>query len=234
MMARLGTQGIKVLEALAEGHPFRRSGDGWQWRTVRAPESVVGELARAALVREDTEALVLTAAGRARATRARAAPRPTRLLAERPLAEASPSASRPAPARRSVTVNLVESPLGWLRARGLIDQRQFDAGERLRGDWTIAGLGPRVTMRWDAAPIGSGRRGGDAPLDPTLAGIAAKSRFEGAIAAAGKGLSDVLWRVVCGGEGLEAAEAALGWPKRAGKLVLLMALDRVADYYGIS
>ncbi len=201
---------------------------------LRAPASVVGELARAALVREDKQALVLTVAGRARATRGRGTARPPRLLAERPLTEPAGTPDRPARARRSVTVNLVESPLGWLRARGLIDQRQFDAGERLRGDWTMAGLGPRVTMRWDAAPIGSGRHGPDAPLDPTLAGIAAKRRFEGAIATAGKGLGDILWRVVCGGEGLEAAEAAFGWPKRAGKLVLLMALDRVADYYGIS
>ena len=155
--------------------------------------------------------------------------RPTRLLTERSLPD--PAARPGRAARRSVTVNLMESPLGWLKARGLIDQRQFDAGERLRGDWTIAGLGPRVTMRWDAGPTARGARGADTPLDPTLAGIAAKQRFEGATAAAGKGLEDVLWRVVCQGEGIEAAEAALGWPKRAGKLVLLMALDRVADYY---
>ncbi|MEO8724228.1 MAG: DUF6456 domain-containing protein, partial [Sphingobium sp.] len=43
--------------------------------------------------------------------------------------------------------------------------------------------------------------------------------------------SDILWRVVCAGEGLSAAEQALGWPTRAGKLVLTLALDRVADYY---
>ena len=167
------------------------------------------------------------------------AQRPARLLGERslpdPAAPRTPGrGARPVKPRRSVTVNLLESPLGWLRARGLIDQRQFDAGERLRGDWTIAGLGPRVTMRWDAGPTARGKRGRDTPLDPTLAGIAAKRRFEGAIAAAGRGLEDVLWRVVCNGEGLEAAETGLGWPKRAGKLVLLMALDRVADYYKIA
>jgi hypothetical protein len=132
-----------------------------------------------------------------------------------------------------VTVNLLESPLGWLHARGLVSQRQYDAGERLRGDFTMAGLGPRVTMRWDAAPVASRRAAVDAPLDPTLAGIAAKRRFDGAIAAAGTGMGDILWRVVCSGDGLEAAEKALGWPRRAGKLVLLMALDRVADYYGL-
>jgi len=36
---------------------------------------------------------------------------------------------------RSVTVNMAESPLGWLFARGHLTQRQFDAGERLRLDW---------------------------------------------------------------------------------------------------
>jgi hypothetical protein len=29
------------------------------------------------------------------------------------------------------------------------------------------------------------------------------------------------------------AESALGWPARAGKLVLGIALDRIADYYRI-
>jgi hypothetical protein len=29
------------------------------------------------------------------------------------------------------------------------------------------------------------------------------------------------------------AETALGWPARAGKLVLTLALDRVSDYYRI-
>ena len=58
-----------------------------------------------------------------------------------------------------------------------------------------------------------------------------RERFHAAVAAAGPGLSDILWRVVCAGEGMRDAETALGWPARAGKLVLTMALDRVADYY---
>eukprot|EP01037_Dinobryon_pediforme_P025986 gene25985-28347_t len=46
-------------------------------------------------------------------------------------------------ARRSVTVNQAESPLGWLRARGLVDARQFEAGERLRGDYEMAAIAAR-------------------------------------------------------------------------------------------
>ena len=88
-------------------------------------------------------------------------------------------------------------------------------------------------MSWDSAPMSS-NRGGWAPA-PDLVGtqIDAKRRFEAAVASAGPGLSDILWRVVCAGEGMRDAESALGWPARAGKLVLTFALDRVADYYRI-
>lgn len=129
---------------------------------------------------------------------------------------------------RSVTVNAAESPLGWLCTRGLVDARQYEAGERLRGDYETASLGPRVTMRWDGAPIGSGN--GEI-LDPTLAQIAAKRRFDEALAALGGGLKDVAWRVICACEGLPAAEKGLGWPARSGRLVLTLALDRLADHY---
>jgi hypothetical protein len=136
--------------------------------------------------------------------------------------------------RRTVTVNLAESPLSWLRARGHVDARQYEAGERLRADYETASLGPRVTMRWDAGPRAARRQGPGEPIDPTLAQIAAKRRFDAAIAAAGPGLADILWRVVCAGEGLVASERALGWPARAGKLVLGLALDRVASHYGLA
>jgi len=138
-----------------------------------------------------------------------------------------------APARRSVTVNLAESPLGWLFARGLVSQRQFDAGERLRADWERAQLAPRVTMAWDSAPVAHGRGGSASAPDLNGAQIDAKCRFHGAVDAAGPGLADILWRIVCAGEGMREAETALGWPVRAGKLVLTLALDRVADYYRI-
>lgn len=159
-----------------------------------------------------------------------------RLMVERAIddEEAPKAKSRRGRPARSVTVNLAESPLGWLHSRGLVTRRQFDAGERLRSDWERAQLSARVTMSWDAAPV-SGRRGG-AGVNVDLAGsqIDAKRGFHAPIDAAGTGLADILWRVVCSGEGMREAETALGWPARAGKLVLTLALDRVADYYRIS
>lgn len=135
---------------------------------------------------------------------------------------------------RSVRVNLAESPLGWLRARGLVSERQLAAGEALRQDYERAALAQRVVMRWDASPPEKGRSGGNQHGASTLAQIDARERFHSAIAMAGPGLADILWRVVCAGESVPMAEDALGWPTRSGRLVLLLALDRVADYYRIN
>lgn len=132
--------------------------------------------------------------------------------------------------QRGVTVNLAESPLAWLAARGLLSVAQLEAGERLRADYEAAQLGARVTMRSDATPAGV--RGGGAP-EPGLGAIAAKRRFDAALAGVGPGLGDILWRVVCAGESVPGAEKALGWPARAGRLVLGMALDRLAAHYGL-
>lgn len=149
----------------------------------------------------------------------------------RPSRAASPAAARGRASGRSVTVNLAESPLGWLRARGHVSGRQFDAGEQLRADWERAQLAPSVTMRWDATP--AGRNAFDSALGPTEAQVAARRRFDAAVATVGPGLSEILWRVVCAGEGMRDAEQALGWPARAGKLVLCLALDRLSDHYGM-
>lgn len=155
-----------------------------------------------------------------------------RELAERELTIEGPKRNgRARTRRRSVTVNVGESPLTWLHSRGHIDDRLLDAGERLRADYERAQLGANVTMRWE--PVKIAGQGGMQSLSPTERQIAAKDRFDGAIKEAGRGLSDILWRVVCAGEGLPDAEKALEWPARSGKLVLKLALDRVADFYRI-
>lgn len=127
---------------------------------------------------------------------------------------------------RRVTVNRRESPLAWLAARQLVTARQNEAGERLHGDYERAAISPAVTMQWRARVDGGGER-----VEPGMAQLAAKRRFDAAIAAVGPGLSDVLWRVVCAGESLPDSERALGWPTRSGRLVLTLALDRLADHY---
>ena len=155
-----------------------------------------------------------------------------RKLVERELTEEGPRRRGGAnKRRRSVTVNVAESPLSWLHAHGHLDDRLYDAGERLRANYERAQLGANVTMRWDPVRVkGSGERG----LNQTERQVAARSRFDGALREAGRGLEDILWRVVCAGETLPVAEKALAWPARSGKLVLKLALDRVADFYRIT
>ncbi|MGE4304404.1 MAG: DUF6456 domain-containing protein [Novosphingobium sp.] len=151
-----------------------------------------------------------------------------RELVERELTSEGPARRRPRKGRRSATVNVAESPLTWLHARGHLTDRQLAAGEQLRADWERAALAPRVTMRWDPVRVSGGP---DADLSPAERQVAARARFDGAISEAGPGLSDILWRVACAGEGVPVAEQALGWPVRSGKLVLGLALDRVATFY---
>jgi hypothetical protein len=137
-------------------------------------------------------------------------------------------------AARSRPVNLAESPLGWLHSRGHVTTRQYEAGERLRWDWERAQLDPQVTMRWDAAPIRRGRGGRGVAPDPRSSQLDARTRFVAAVDSVGPGLADIVWRIICAGEGMRQAETALGWPARAGKLVLGLALDRIADHYRIA
>jgi len=133
---------------------------------------------------------------------------------------------------QTVTVDEGESVLARLKQRGLIDAVQFDAGEKFRRDFTLAQLMPRLGVDLTAPMIG-GRRGQAAPASMTDTVLAAKQRFARAMQAAGPGLSDLLFDVCCHLRGLEDAERAFGWPNRSGRVVLRIALDRLADHYGL-
>lgn len=157
-----------------------------------------------------------------------------RELVERELTPEGPRRGRGikgARAGRTVTVNLAESPLVWLHARGHLCDRLLDAGEKLRADYERSALPASITMRWDSVQV---KTTGERGLAASERQIVARQRFDGAIKAAGKGLEDILWRVVCAGEALPDAEKTLGWPARSGKLVLKIALERVAEYYRIT
>ena len=142
--------------------------------------------------------------------------------------------------RHHVMVNAAETPLGWLRNRkgpdgkALISAAEFEAGERLRADFTKAGLTAKVTADWSLAPGTAPKgRGGANTLEITDMALAARQRFAKALDSVGPGLSDVLVEVCCQLHGLEEAEKGLGWPKRAAKVVLKIALGRLADHYGL-
>ena len=151
------------------------------------------------------------------------------------------SAPAPGDACRALCPGERESPLLWLRSRKdrngrpLIDAAQFEAGERLRADYSFAQCGPRITASWSClAPPNRGRRGAPANgADLRDAVLDAKERVRGALMAVGPEISGVLVDICCELKGLEEAEKENGWPQRAGKVVLQIALTRLAKHYGL-
>ena len=154
------------------------------------------------------------------------------ILVERALT-ANGTACGATASQRTVTVNLSESALSWLHARGHLSDRQMLAGETLRRDYETAALGSHVTMSWENIPLSRQKRGVPTGLNRTKRMIQAKSRFDGAISALGPDLSDIAWRVICIGESVPAAEREMSWRVRSGKLVLKIAIDRLAIFYRI-
>jgi hypothetical protein len=141
--------------------------------------------------------------------------------------------------KRPAIVNNAESPLAWLASRKdksgapLLAAFQFEAGERLRADYHFAGLTARVTASWNPAAgcSGNGASNDAAALADNV--LAARQRVVRAIAAVGPELSGVLVDVCCHLKGLEEAEKTEGWPQRSGKVILQIALTRLARHYGL-
>jgi hypothetical protein len=139
-----------------------------------------------------------------------------------------------------VAVDDCESPLGWLArrkgrdGRPMIEPTQYQAGERLRADFTRGQLMPRVTSNWSAA-ISDGRRmPGSAEVTYTEAVTAARQRVRLALEKVGPEFAGLLLDVCCFLKGLEDIERERAWPPRSAKVVLQLALGRLARHYGLS
>lgn len=136
-----------------------------------------------------------------------------------------------------VTIDDSESPLAWLArrkgrdGRALISAEQFVAGERLRADFTRGNLTPRITSNWGAP---TGRAGGGGAGEMTDLVVAARQRVQLALEACGPEFSGILLDVCCFLRGLEDVERERGWPSRSAKVVLQLALDRLARHYGLA
>lgn len=134
----------------------------------------------------------------------------------------------------TVRRNLGESPIAWLSrrrdgaGRPWLTPVEAAAAERLREEFESLGTLGRTTMRWDLTPRVSGGRPGLAPAERDHA---TRQRIARALAEVGPGLREILERVCLMGSALEQAEAALNLPRRAGKTVLKLALQRLARHY---
>lgn len=138
---------------------------------------------------------------------------------------------------RRLRYNLAESPVALLGRRRDRDGKPFlepelvAAAERLREDFELAQMGPRVAQNWDRFLTG-GDRGGFQPDSGLGEGpSSARSRVAAALRDLGPGLGDVALRCCCFLEGLEVAEKRMGWAARSGKIVLRIALMRLRRHY---
>ncbi|MBK4217800.1 helix-turn-helix domain-containing protein [Paracoccus caeni] len=138
--------------------------------------------------------------------------------------------------RRTMRVNIAESPLLLLSRRRDSSGQTFltpgmvTAGERLREDFELAQMGPRVTQNWDGF-LTSGidkRRAGDGIH---VGSDSARDRVAAALRDLGPGMGDIVLRVCCFLEGIEQTERRLGWSARSGKIVLRLALMRLERFY---
>ncbi len=154
-----------------------------------------------------------------------------RVWDERPVME--PGAENP----RRMRYNLAESPFAALARRRDKDGKLFlepdlvAAGERLREDFELAQMGPRVAQNWDRFLTG-GDRGAFQPDGGMSEGPGrARARVAGALRDLGPGLGDMVLRCCCFLEGLEVAEKRMGWSARSGKIVLRIVLLRLNRHY---
>lgn len=219
---------VRLLERLAEGGQPRG-----------LPADVLSVCLRAGLIaRSADDLLAMTDLGRASLARLQSATAdigPFRAqhlqLAEREVM------LEDGPAR--VIVNDNESPLAWLArrkgrdGRTMIDSVQFAAGERLRADFTRGQLSPRVTSNW-SSPTARGDTAGGGAGEMTDVIVASRQRVRQAIEGVGPEFSGVLLDVCCFLHGLEDVERERGWPARSAKVVLQLALDRLARHYGFA
>lgn len=135
-----------------------------------------------------------------------------------------------------------ESPVSILARRRDPEGRPFlapdlvAAAEQLREDYEVAQVEPaHGAGQGQGAGQGSAQgAGGPEALDRVLAGRLRPrppARLEAALADLGPGLGDVALRCCCWQEGVETAEQKLGWSARSGKIVLRIALERLARHY---
>lgn len=138
--------------------------------------------------------------------------------------------------RERYRANIGDTAIGWLAGRkdrdgkAYIEPEMLEAALRFQKDCELGGFG-RIATSDPAAPPSDRRRRLPAEFEPGDHNLDARKRIGEVMQSLGPVLSDLLIRTCCFGHGLEQIEVANSWPRRSGKLVLQIALERLVDHY---
>lgn len=114
---------------------------------------------------------------------------------------------------------------------------QAEAAQRLEADFLAAQMVPRTTSNWDRLGSGVVDAGSRHPsglgVEVSHRTASAQDRVRRALTDAGPEFAGLLLDLCCFDEGIEIVERKRGWPQRTAKVVLGLALDRLARHYGI-
>jgi DNA-directed RNA polymerase specialized sigma24 family protein len=106
------------------------------------------------------------------------------------------------------------------------------AAFRFHETYEIARLGGAITHDWERLKVGRINGSGPAlPAGRATRRLEAEESLAAAIRALGPDLTETVILSVCHEEGMEEIESRLGYPARSGKLVLRIALRRLARHY---
>lgn len=143
--------------------------------------------------------------------------------------------SKPRQAVREI--NLSESPLASFyrlkskKGESFLNREEFEAGERLRADFTRANMMPSITSDWERYQYGIAHLNVHSELDIGESAYAARQRVIKALEEVGPELSGLLIDVCCFLKGIQLVERERKWPVRSGKIMLKTALAILARHY---
>lgn len=130
--------------------------------------------------------------------------------------------------KQAMSVNVGSTAPGWLLSRGIISGEEYEAGERFRTDFDLAGMQPKLVAGAGMLPLGGAKRTGGNSI---IKKVDAYERWVKAAKALGPVLADVATDACCLGLGVERIERERNIAKRAGKELLKVALVQLAAHY---
>lgn len=141
------------------------------------------------------------------------------------------------PQKAAREINLSESPLASFyrlkskKGESFLNREEFEAGERLRADFTRANMMPSITSDWDRYQYGIANLTVYSELDISESAYEARQRVIKALEEVGPELSGLLIDVCCFLKGIQLVERERKWPVRSGKIMLKTALAILARHY---